>query len=121
LASAGLWFALWDRDFTHEPYLPFRVLESRLYPETGPTGWEIEQRRCGWQYVVAYGNLRRFLDSRVPIEEILAVEPWRSRQAEVREARDYARRYLTVVRQLESPDDPITIFRVDPGAVQLSR
>lgn len=121
LASAGLWFALWDRDFTHEPYLPFRVLESRLYPETGPTGWEIEQQRCGWQYVVAYGNLRRFLDSRVPIEEILAVEPWRSRQAEVREARDYARRHLTVVRRLDSPDDPITIFRVEPDAIPLSR
>lgn len=112
LASAGLWFAFWDRDFTHEPYLPFRVLESRMYPETGPTGWEIEQRKLGWRYVVAYGNLRRALDPAFPIEQMLAVEPWISRADEVREAREYSLQHLTVLTRLESPEDTITIFRV---------
>lgn len=112
LASASLWFALWDRDFTHEPYLPFRVLEARFYPESGPTGWEIEQRRLGWRYVVATGNLRRFLDPQIPLAEVLAVEPWRSRAAEVREARDFSTRNLQVIERLASPDDPVTVFEV---------
>ncbi len=112
LASASLWFALWDRDFTHEPYLPFRVLESRFYPETGPTGWEVEQRKLGWRYVAANGNMRRFLDPEIPLTDIIAVEPWRSRAPEVREARDFSMRRLRVVARIESPDDPVTIFEV---------
>lgn len=112
LASAGLWFAYWDRDFTHEPYLPFRVLESRIYPETGATGWEIEQRKMGWRYVVAYGNLRRMLDPEFPIEEMLAVEPWHNRADEVRDARAFSLKRCSVVARLKSPEDTITIFRV---------
>lgn len=114
LASASLWFALWDRDFTHEPYLPFRVLESRFYPESGPTGWAIEQRRLGWRYVVANGNMRRFLDPQVPLADVLATEPWRSRAAEVREARDFSAQNLRVLERLASPDDPVTVFEVLP-------
>jgi hypothetical protein len=115
LASAGLWFAFWDRDFTHEPYLPFRALEQRLYPETGPTGWAIEQQRLGWRYVVTYGNLRRFLDPSVPLEEILAVSPWRERAEEVRDARSWSERSLTEFGRLTSSDEPIVFFRVDRG------
>ncbi len=109
-ASAGLWFALWDRDFTHEPYIPFRRLEVQFYPETGPTGWEIEQQRVGWRYVVAYGNLRRFLDPDFPLEEILTIEPWSSRQGEVREARRYSLENLKVIGRIDSPGEPIVIL-----------
>lgn len=112
-ASAGLWFAYWDRDFTHEPYLPFRVLESKLYPETGATGWEAEQRKFGWRYIVAYGNLQRELDPEFPIEQMLAVEPWRGRADEVREARAFSLKRCSVVTRLASPEDTITIFRVN--------
>jgi len=112
-ASAGLWFAFWDRDFTHEPYLPFRVLESKLYPETGPTGWDVEQRKLGWRYIAAYGNLQRALDPEFPIEEMLAVEPWRNRADEVREARAFSLKRCSVVARLRSPEETITIFRVN--------
>lgn len=112
LASAGLWFAFWDRDFTHEPYLPFRALETALYPETGPTGWEVESRRLGWRYVAAYGNLQRFLDPDVPLPEILATYPWRDRADEVRRAREWSLRSLTPLARLPSGDQPILLFRV---------
>lgn len=112
-ASAGLWFAFWDRDFTHEPYLPFRVLESKLYPATGATGWDVEQRKLGWRYIVAYGNLRRMLDPEFPIEEMLAVEPWRNRAEEVREARAFSLRRCSVVTRLKSPEDTITVLRIN--------
>jgi len=113
LASAGLWFAYWDRDFTHEPYLPFRVLESNLYPETGATGWEVEQRKLGWRYIVAYGNMRRMLDPEFPIDEMLAVEPWRNRAEEVREARAFSLKRCSVIARLKSPEDTITVFRIN--------
>ncbi|MGA1368561.1 MAG: ArnT family glycosyltransferase [Blastocatellia bacterium] len=113
-ASAGLWFAFWDRDFTHEPYLPFRALETTLYPETGPTGWEVESRRLGWRYVAAYGNLQRFLDPEVPLHEILATPPWRDRAEEVRQAREWSLHSLEPLAKLPSPEQPILLFRVIP-------
>jgi hypothetical protein len=119
-ASAGLWFAYWDRDFTHEPYLPFRVLESKLYPETGATGWDVEQQKFGWQYIVAYGNLQRALDPEFPIEEMLAVEPWRNRADEVRQARAFSLKRCSVVARLKSPEDTITVFRVNDDVPSLA-
>lgn len=112
-ASAGLWFAFWDRDFTHEPYLPFREIEARLYPETGPTGWEVEQRKLGWRYIAAYGNLRRMLDPEVPIEQMLAVDPWRNRVDEVLKARDFSLKYCTVITRFRSQDEAITVFKIN--------
>lgn len=112
LASAGLWFAFWDRDFTHEPYLPFRALEATLYPETGPTGWEVESRRLGWRYVAAYGNLQRFLDPEAPLSEILAVPAWRDRAEEVRRAREWSLQSLELLARLPSGDQPIFVWRV---------
>jgi hypothetical protein len=112
-ASAGLWFAFWDRDFTHEPYLPFREIESKLYPETGATGWEIEQRKFGWRYIAAYGNLRRMLDPEFPIEQMLAVEPWRNRADEVMKARNFSLKHCSVVTRFRSQDETITVFRVN--------
>jgi 4-amino-4-deoxy-L-arabinose transferase-like glycosyltransferase len=111
-ASAGLWFAFWDRDFTHEPYLPFREIEAKLYPETGPTGWEAEQRKLGWRYIVAYGNLRRMLDPEFPIEQMLAVEPWRNRADEVMAARNFSLQRCSVITRFRSQDEIITVFRV---------
>jgi MFS family permease len=112
-ASAGLWFAFWDRDFTHEPYLPFREIEARLYPETGATGWEAEQRKFGWRYIAAYGNLRRMLDPEFPIEQMLAVDPWRNRVNEVMDARNFSLKRCSVVTRFRSQDETITVFRVN--------
>ncbi|MDX2039791.1 MAG: glycosyltransferase family 39 protein [Acidobacteriota bacterium] len=112
-ASAGLWFAFWDRDFTHEPYLPFREIEAKLYPETGLTGWEAEQRKLGWRYIVAYGNLRRMLDPEFPVEQMLAVEPWRNRKEEVMTARNFSLKRCLVIARLRSLDETITVFRVN--------
>lgn len=112
-ASAGLWFALWDRDFTHEPYLPFREIEARLYPETGSTGWEVEQRKLGWRYIAAYGNLRRMLDPEVPVEQMLAVDPWRNRADEVLKARDFSIKHCSVVTRFRSQEETITVLRVN--------
>lgn len=115
-ASAGLWFAFWDRDFTHEPYLPFREIESKLYPETGPADWETEQRKLGWRYIVAYGNLRRMLDPEFPVEQMLAVDPWRNRADEVMKARDFSLKRCWVVTRFRSQDETITVFRInDPN------
>lgn len=111
-ASAGLWFAFWDRDFTHEPYLPFREIETKLYPETGPTGWEIEQRKYGWRYIAAYGNLRRMLDPEVPIEQMLNVEQWRNRADEIVSARNFSLNRCSVVKRFQSKEETITVFRV---------
>ncbi|MBI1763079.1 MAG: glycosyltransferase family 39 protein [Acidobacteria bacterium] len=113
LASADLWFAYWDRNFTHEPYLSFRALEAKLYPETGPTGWEVEQQKLGWQYIVAHGNLQRALDPEFPLEEMLAVEPWRSRADEVRAARAFSLKRCSVVKRLASAENTIAIFRIN--------
>jgi len=116
-ASAGLWFAFWDRDFTHEPYLPFREIEAKLYPETGPTGWEAEQRKLGWRYIAAYGNLRRMLDPEFPVEQMLAVEPWRNRVDEVMAARNFSLQHCSVVTRFRSQDEIITVFRInDPDS-----
>lgn len=112
-ASAGLWFAFWDRDYTHEPYLPFRKLESDMYPETGPTGWKIEQRKFGWRYIVAYGNLRQMLDPKFPINEMLAVEPWRNRQDEVMDARNFSLKHCSVITRFQSQSETITVFRIN--------
>ena len=112
-ASAGLWFAFWDRDFTHEPYLPFREIEARLYPETGPTGWEVEQRKYGWRYIAAYGNLRRMLDPEVPIEQMLNVEQWRNRAEEVINARNFSLNHCSVIKRFQSKEETITVFRVN--------
>jgi hypothetical protein len=120
LASAGLWFAYWDRDFTHEPYLSFRALEAQLYPETGATSWEIEQRKLGWRYIVAYGNLQRALDPEFPLDEMLAVEPWRNRADEVRAARAFSLRHCAVVKRFGSSENTIAIFRINEGNTPLT-
>ncbi|MFN0108951.1 MAG: ArnT family glycosyltransferase [Blastocatellia bacterium] len=112
-ASAGLWFAFWDRDFTHEPYLPFREIEARLYPETGPTGWEAEQQKHNWRYIAAYGNLRQMLDPEFPIEQMLAVEPWRNRVDEVMKARNFSLKHCSVVTRFRSASETLTVFRVN--------
>ena len=117
-ASAGLWFAFWDRDFTHEPYLPFRALEVKLLPATGPTGWEAEQQKLGWRYIVAYGNLQRALDPEFPLEQIIAVEPWRSRADEVRDARAFSLKRCSVVARWPNGDDTITLFQVNDAPTQ---
>lgn len=119
-ASAGLWFAFWDRDFTHEPYLPFREIEARLYPETGSTGWEVEQRKHGWRYIAAYGNLRRMLDPEIPIEQMLAVEQWRNRADEVIKARNFSLNHCSVVTRFRSKEETITVFRVNDTNVPLT-
>ncbi|HQR34797.1 MAG TPA: glycosyltransferase family 39 protein [Blastocatellia bacterium] len=112
-ASAGLWFAFWDRNYTHEPYLPFREIEATLYPETGPTGWEVEQRKLGWRYIAAYGNLRRMLDPEVPVEQMLAVDPWRNRADEVLKARNFSLKNCTVVTRFRSQDETITVLKIN--------
>jgi len=119
-ASAGLWFAFWDRDFTHDPYLPFRALEVKLNPRTGPTGWDVEQRKLGWRYIAAYGNLRREMDPDFPIEQMLEVEPWRERAAEVREAREFSLKRCEVISRLPGLNDTITIFRVKDSAPSIA-
>ena len=122
-ASAGLWFAFWDRDFTHEPYLPFREIEAKLYPETGPADWETEQCKLGWRYIVAYGNLRRMLDPKFPVEQMLAVDPWRNRTDEVMAARNFSLKRCSVVTRFRSQDEIITVFRINdpdqPSATNL--
>lgn len=112
-ASAGLWFAFWDRNYTHEPYLPFREIEARLYPETGPTGWEAEQQKHKWRYIAAYGNLRQMLDPEFPIEQMLAVDPWRNRADEVMKARNFSLKHCTVVTRFRSASETLTVFRVN--------
>src|SRR5262249_25583048 len=59
LGNGALWFAFWDRDFTDQYYLDFRDLEEKLFPGRGPSGFVAEQRRLGWRYIVAFGDLRR--------------------------------------------------------------
>lgn len=112
-ASAGLWFAFWDRNFTHEPYLPFREIEARLYPETGVTGWEAEQRKHGWRYIAAYGNLRQMLDPEFPIEQMLAIEPWNNRKGEVLKARNFSLKYCSIVARFRSQSETIIVLRIN--------
>ncbi|MBI3666539.1 MAG: glycosyltransferase family 39 protein [Acidobacteria bacterium] len=112
LASGGLWFAFWDRDYTGDYYFQFRDLETRVYPETGPTGWTEEQRKRGWRYIAAYGDLRRFLDPEVPLDEILASGPHRSRAAQIREARAFSLARCSVERRIPGYADSILVLRV---------
>lgn len=108
LANGALWFAFWDRDFTDDYYLKLRQLAE---PEVA-VDWVSEQRRRGWQYIVAYGDLRRFLDAEIPIETLLAYEVWQGRRAEILAARRFAREHCSVVQRLPGVADEILILRV---------
>lgn len=109
LANGALWFAFWDRDFTDDYYLKLRALAE---PDE-EVSWTAEQRRRGWRYIVAYGDLRRFLDAAIPIETLLAQEVWQGRQAEILAARRFARERCSVVRRMPGVADEILVLRVN--------
>src|SRR5262249_21626925 len=112
LADGPFWFAFWDRDYTNEWYLWVREHEAELYPETGPTGWAIEQRKKGWRYIVVADTLGRFLDPEVPLEELLSSEKFRGREAEIRELRAFSLERCSVERRISRFYDTLLILRV---------
>jgi 4-amino-4-deoxy-L-arabinose transferase-like glycosyltransferase len=114
LANGALWFAFWDRDFTDDYYLKLRAL---VEPDV-TVDWVVEQRRRGWQYIVAYGDLRRFLDAEIPIETLLANEVWQERRVEILAARRYAREHCSVVERLPGVTDEILVLRVNETAAE---
>jgi len=125
LADTKLWFAFWDRDYTSSDYLFFRWHEAELYPETGSTGWPIEQCRRGWRYIVVslsspqiislmpYPRLRRLLDPEVPLEELVSSEAFRGREAEIREACAVSLECCSIVQRIPRFADPILILRIN--------
>ncbi len=113
LADHAFWFAFWDRDYTDTYYLWLRQLEAELYPETGPTGWAIEQRKRGWRYIVVTDILARFLDPEVPLKELLSSERFRGQEAEIREARAFSLERCSVVQRIPRFYDQILILRVN--------
>ncbi|HYM09483.1 MAG TPA: glycosyltransferase family 39 protein [Bryobacterales bacterium] len=114
LGNGALWFAFWDRDWTDEYYLRFREIETRLYPASGPTGWDEEQRKRGWRYIVAYGDLQRFLDPEVPLGPILSADVHREQAAGIRRARAFSVARCEVERRIPGSADTILILRVRP-------
>jgi len=114
LANGALWFAFWDRDFTDQSYLEFRRLESRLDPASGPTGWAEEQRNRGWQYIAAFGDLRRFLDPEIPLNEVLSADT-RGRADLIQQARAFSLARCSVEQRIPGVADSILILRIHDG------
>ncbi len=112
LGNGALWFAFWDRDFTDQYYLEFRELEEKLFPGRGPAGWAEEQRRLGWRYIVAFGDLRRFLDPEVPLEEMLALPVYRPRSPRIRAARAFSLARCSIEERLPGQADTILVLRI---------
>ncbi len=112
LANGALWFAFWDREYTDEMYLKFRDLEARLFPDSGPNGWMREQKRHGWRYIVASGDLRRFLDPEVPLEDLLSSDVYRTRVALARDTRAFSLARCSVERRISGFAEVILILRV---------
>jgi hypothetical protein len=110
LGNGALWFAFWDRDFTDVGYLSFREYETQLSPASGPTGWDHEQRKLGWRYVVASGELRAFLDTEVPLAPLIASQPHRADR--IRAARAFSVARCTIEQRLPGVADSILVLRV---------
>jgi hypothetical protein len=110
LANGALWFAFWDRDFTDAGYLSFREYETQLFPGSGPTGWDQEQHKLGWRYVVASGELRAFLDPEVPLEPLIASHPYRAER--IRAARAFSLARCSIEQRLSGVADSILVLRV---------
>lgn len=115
LGNGALWFAFWDRDYTDAMYLQFRELEVASYPGSEPTGWVGEQQKHGWRYIVAYGDLRRFLDPEVPLDAVLASDVYRGRISTAREARNFVLTRCSIERRIPGFGDSILVVHVNGG------
>ena len=112
LANGMFWFAFWDRDFTDEMYVKFRRLEAKLYPISGPASWQGEQAKKGWQYIVANGEFRQFLDPEIPLAELLSSAAFAGRASEIREARAFSVERCSIFKRIRGSADSILILRI---------
>lgn len=112
VANGMFWFAFWDRDYTDSQYMQFRELESKLRPDLGPVCWLTEQRKRGWRYIVAYGDLRGLLDPKVALEEFLSYPCNRNRNSEIQKARSFSLQHCSVERRIPGLVEPILILRI---------
>lgn len=112
LGNGALWFAFWDRDWTDEYYLRFREIEARRYPASGPAGWDAEQRKLAWRYIVAYGDLERFLDPEVPLDAILSEEVHREQADDIRRVRAFSLARCDVEQRIPGSAGTILILRI---------
>ena len=120
VACGEWWFALWDRDFTDAQHIQFRKLETKVYPEKGPAGWEYEWKRLEWQYAIAYGDTQSMLDMEVPLE--VAIQSMGvSRINEIYDARAFAEKYCYVIQRIQTTSTPILVLRIRKGVDDVGR
>jgi len=112
VANGAFWFAFWDRDFTDESYVRFRRHQAQVNGGSDPASWATEQKKRGWRYIVASGNLRRFLDPAEPLEPLISSDFHSDDAAHIRETRAFSLARCSVERRLEGLADSILILRV---------
>jgi 4-amino-4-deoxy-L-arabinose transferase-like glycosyltransferase len=112
LGNGAFWFAFWDRDFTDEMYMVFRKLEKERFHLSQTTGWQEEQKRRGWRYIVASDDLRLILDPQIPLSQFLENPAYSKRIAAIRAARAFSLEHCEVERRLGGVSDEILILRV---------
>jgi 4-amino-4-deoxy-L-arabinose transferase-like glycosyltransferase len=115
------WFAFWDRDFTDELYLRFRELEANLHPASVSTGWELEQRKKGWQYIVAADGFSDYWNPEVPLSQVESAATYPSQIPQIHAARSFSLARCTIVRRIVGFWDNILVLRVTEGDHHVAR